>query len=269
MGRQQIKIDDAVEYIVEEKIKDFPHISLKDTRSVGLLNRVDTKYIFHCSALPEILGLCTREYFITTESGQSRFPYYTIYFDTPAYTMFLAHHNGLGHRYKLRLREYVGFTTVYAEIKEKFKGKTNKHRILVTNHGTLDTCLYNRSKKREIDDFTRLYLPYDPEVLSQTLSIRFTRMTLVHTTKSERITIDTHLAYSMGRNHVNLPNLVVAEIKHQGAVPHQQFSHILHDLRIYPTRFSKYCMGMIHIDPSLKYNRFKNTLLQLERLPHE
>jgi len=37
-------------------------------------------------------------------------------------------------------------------------------------------------------------------------------------------------------------------------------------LKIPEMRFSKYCMGMLHINKEIKYNRFKPKLLQINKI---
>lgn len=254
---------------MDELLSRFDPISLKETTEVGLLNRFDTKYVFSSHRLPEILAACAHEYRVTTEGGMQLFPYYTAYFDTPSYDMFLSHHNGKEHRYKLRLREYRGFDLVFAEIKEKFKGKTRKHRLRLADTSDLDELLSDSRLLETIIDFAGPILPYDPQSLMKALSLEFNRVTLVHLSGAERITIDTSLVFSSAE-HTNRPErLVIAEIKHEGAVPRLTFARILHDLGIQPSGFSKYCIGMIELDPSLKYNSFKSKQLLIKRLSHE
>jgi len=40
----------------------------------------------------------------------------------------------------------------------------------------------------------------------------------------------------------------------------------LRSLKIPEMRFSKYCMGMLHVNKGIKYNRFKPKLLQINKI---
>ena len=59
--------------------------------------------------------------------------------------------------------------------------------------------------------------------------------------------------------------LVVIEVKRDGLCPSPMLG-ILHQLRIQPHGFSKYCMGSALTNPALRINRFKPKLHDVERL---
>ena len=48
--------------------------------------------------------------------------------------------------------------------------------------------------------------------------------------------------------------------------PKSDFIKILRDLNIQEMRFSKYCMGVLHLNDNVKYNRFKPRLLQINKI---
>jgi hypothetical protein len=247
----------------------FTPISLKETSSIELMNRYDTKYLFSFRQLGEILQECKDAYLITTESDASLFLYRNLYLDTVGRQMFLAHHNGRLHRYKIRLREYAGFNLVYLEVKEKFKGKTRKTRTLLTDTGVLEQCVSDPGLNSRMDSFIADTTPFRLSQLSPAIHNSFHRITIVHRSKEERITIDTLLHYSWGKTTVSNPGLVIAEVKHQAHRPTLEFERLLKAHSIRPGRFSKYCIGSIQTSTVKKYNNFKEILLHMVRLGYE
>ena len=63
----------------------------------------------------------------------------------------------------------------------------------------------------------------------------------------------------------NLGPLVIIELKRDGLQP-SKMQHILRDLRIFPMKISKYCMGVTMTIPTIKHNRFKEKLIKLNKL---
>ncbi len=247
-------------------LEGFETISLKETSSIQLLDRYDTKYTFPFSELQGVLSSCREEYMVTTEAGWQLFPYETWYYDTPDKALYKAHHNGKSHRYKFRIRSYTGFDLIFAEVKEKYKGKTNKQRIPLTGYTGIAACLEDPEAVTRIEALVSGCTPYHFADFAFAVRVDFSRITLVHANREERITIDTMLEYADGRSSRSVPGLVIAEIKHQGPVPHLGFSQILKRHGIHAGSFSKYCLGSASLDPKLKYNNFKQHLMLIERL---
>ena len=91
-------------------------------------------------------------------------------------------------------------------------------------------------------------------------------MTLTDNSFNERLTIDTNLSVKNGTSGKIFNQLVVSEIKQKKYNPKSDFIQILRDLKIQEMRFSKYCMGMLHVNKEIKYNRFKPKLLQINKI---
>jgi hypothetical protein len=91
-------------------------------------------------------------------------------------------------------------------------------------------------------------------------------MTLVNKRLNERLTIDTGLNVENGTTSKMFENLVITEIKQNKYNPKSDFIQILRSLRIPEMRFSKYCMGMLHVNKNIKYNRFKPKLIQINKM---
>ena len=98
------------------------------------------------------------------------------------------------------------------------------------------------------------------------LNIEFFRITLTDNNFNERLTIDTGLSVKNGTDSKIFDKLVISEIKQNKYNPKSDFIQILRDLNILEMRFSKYCMGVLHLNDNVKYNRFKPRLLQINKI---
>ena len=114
---------------IKSLLKKFNSISLEETSSVKLMNRTDTKFVFHTDKLKAVLEKAIEKYRVL-EINKIRLPLYrTLYFDTDDSLMYNVHHQGKMNRYKVRHREYVDSGISFFEIKFKSnKGKTVKKR---------------------------------------------------------------------------------------------------------------------------------------------
>lgn len=248
---------------------DFEPISLQETSAIELMNRFDAKYTFSMTQLEALLHSCSDSYYVMKEEGNTVFPYKNLYLDTPDNDLFLAHQNGRLHRYKVRLREYVGFNLVYLEIKEKYKGKTQKVRMKLTGMSTIEDCLLDQFCIDTMAAFIQKNSPLTYSQLQPALQNTFYRITLVHRSKTERLTLDVLLQNSWNGRVVTTPYIVIAEIKHQQGQPVYPFQAALKSKGIRTGSYSKYCIGSLQTETVNKYNTFKETLLRMERLQYE
>ena len=83
---------------------------------------------------------------------------------------------------------------------------------------------------------------------------------------TERLTIDINLSVKNGTDVKLFDQLVITEIKQNKYNPKSDFIQILREMRIPEMRFSKYCMGILHIYKKIKYNRFKPKLTQINKI---
>ena len=58
---------------------------------------------------------------------------------------------------------------------------------------------------------------------------------------------------------------MIIELKRDGLMP-SKMQHILRDMRIFPMKISKYCIGVAMTIPQVKHNRFKEKLVKLNKL---
>lgn len=239
--------------------RSFEHITLSEMDKVKLMNRVDRKYWFNSSELQIILDAIHKDYYILQIEGEVQMPYTTSYFDTFKNEMYTAHHNGKLNRYKIRKRQYLISGTGFLEVKFKNnKGRTIKKRI----PSDFKHDLFSFDE----DSFIRTSTPYQPDELKVALKNKFSRLTLVNKNFKERCTIDINIHFKNGKEYFQLDDLVVVEVKTDGASGHSPLIMALRDHRHKNSGFSKYVIGRSIIDHSLKRNAFKNKLRMLEKI---
>jgi len=240
-------------------LSDFNSISLEDLDKVQLLNRKDTKFVFSQSKLLQLLDRLKPFYRILEIEGKRIFVYDNTYFDTDEFFFYTQHHNECRKRFKVRYRKYCETNEQYFEIKVKDnKNRTIKNRFRSSNRNGD----FVEEEKRLISEKTGLL----PQHLIPSLDIQFSRITLADNNFNERLTIDTNLAIKNGIISNIFDQLAVSEIKQKKYDPKSDFIQILRDLRIQEMRFSKYCMGMLHVHKDIRYNRFKPKLLRINKI---
>jgi hypothetical protein len=91
----------------------------------------------------------------------------------------------------------------------------------------------------------------------------------VNKTSAERVTIDMDLKYQLNGSDVNLPELAIIEIKQGRSSGISDLERVLRDRKITPFKISKYCIGSVMLNKDLKYNRFKNKIITLNKLTND
>ena len=241
------------------KLSEFNSISLKDLDKVQLLNRKDTKFVFSQNKLLQLLDRLKPFYQILEIEGKRTFIYDNTYFDTDEFFFYTQHHNECRKRFKVRHRRYCETNDQYFEIKIKDnKNRTIKKRLKINN----GNGHFGEEEKRLISETIGL----SPQHLIPKLNMQFSRITLADKSFSERLTIDTNLSVLNGTGSKMFDQLVISEIKQKKYNPKSNFIRILRNLKIPEMRFSKYCMGMLHVNRGIKYNRFKPKLLRINKI---
>lgn len=245
---------------LSDVLQGFSSIPLPGMKRVALMDRIDTKFIFHKRDLDAILGTLRTQYQLLEIGTQRLSTYRNLYFDTPNFQFYTDHHNGKGNRMKIRKRNYEDTDTCYIEVKRKANtGRTSKDRTIVP--------LFEPGFSIQAQDFLKdFYAGF--ESLRPVLWNRFERMTLVNLEREERITIDLDLESSLGGRSRIWEHLAIAEVKQAGMTRESPFFKVLKDRRIHPYPISKYCMGMATLYPDLKQNTFKEKLLRIHKLNH-
>ena len=238
----------------------FDTISLDEMGKVRLMNRIDTKFVTTPDLLEDLLRMAASDYLVQQIDGEVDMPYFTRYYDTADTDMFYQHQRGKKSRQKIRVRKYEqSDTPPFIEIKSKNnKGRSKKKRVEM-----------NRGDSPEnYSDFLERHALYEAEQLNPRLENHFYRITLVDKARTERVTIDTNLEFHnlvTGRKAA-LPQIVIIEWKRDGRLCKSGLNDILRRLRIHPTGFSKYCIGMAITDSDLKQNRLKKKIRRIERI---
>jgi hypothetical protein len=238
-------------------------ITLGEMSGVKLMNRVDTKYVLSYDEVLRLINAAAdNDYYVQIIDGVRACRYVTLYYDTPEREMFVAHHNRKLTRQKLRTRTYVESGTTYFEIKDKSnRGRTKKRRTEIALKA------FNAfASASEATALLERHSHYRPDEVSPALYTRFTRITLVNPTLSERITIDLELSYEDARSHTmgSIEQMAIVEIKQDGNTT-SLTKHILRDMRIAPLKVSKYCLGTTLTVEGIKSNRFKAKLQSINK----
>ena len=225
--------------------------------SVKLLNRTDTKFVFGIDQLPEILDKVKDDYQVLEVSGNRISRYKTLYFDTEKFDFYMHHHNGWVDRFKVRMRKYIESNLCFLEIKHKVKGRTVKSRTKISD--------FELELSNDSNDYISNIL-YTPTDLEAKLWNSFSRITLVNNAKKERMTIDLDLGFEFGDRKGDGSHVVIAEVKQEKASRDSALIQTVKKMGIRPLRISKYCIGTVMLYPELKYNKFKEKILHLNKL---
>jgi hypothetical protein len=246
---------------IEPVIETFKPITLAEMDNVKLMNRLDTKYVFHISQLTPILSQVTNDYSVLEIFNKRIFRYHSIYFDTPAFDLYYYHHRGKSNRYKIRTRQYADTGDCFLEIKFKTpQGRTLKERTSIPSIGEI--C--DKGK-----DFAGERTHIDVESLVPSLNVDFNRITLVSKTGIERITIDIGLHLHNNSKSQDFPNVIILEAKHEKGNHTSSLLSLLKQNNIRPYSISKYSIGTALLNDRVKKNMFKPKLLFLNKINHE
>ncbi|MBO7285811.1 MAG: polyphosphate polymerase domain-containing protein [Alistipes sp.] len=238
-------------------------ITLDQMRSVKLMNRIDTKYVLsYDEVLKLIESAADNNYSVQVIDGVRACRYETLYYDTTEREMFILHHNRKLCRQKLRTRTYVESGTTFFEIKSKSnRGRTKKRRTEI-DPLAFSSFATSEPARRLLDENSH----YTAESVTPALATRFTRITLVNPTLSERITIDLELSYKDIRSHTtaSICRMAIVEIKSDGNIE-SLTKRLMRNMRITPLKVSKYCLGTTLTVEGIKHNRFKEKIRTIEK----
>lgn len=208
-------------------------ITLEEVKDIKLMNRIDKKYIINYDQFCSLTKYIVDNFYILSEEDKFLFKYHSIYFDTPNLNMHNDHMNDVGHRQKLRIREYSNGEK-FLEIKEKNNSEfTKKKRIPVKSYEI-------NGEMNWIDE----NLIYDTKHLDKKLDVTFYRLTLISLNKQERITIDFNLTYyNYLTNKSYKENKIIVEVKKMFE-ENIDFENELNNRNIFQEKYSKYKYGI-------------------------
>lgn len=244
---------------LQSSLRRFSPIHLDQLGRAALMDRQETKYIFHEEQILNLLPELETDYRVLEIKGLRICNYRTIYFDTSEFLFFQQQQIGSGQRWKIRQRTYLDSRANFLEVKFKDNRKrTRKNRIETEfnpNH------ILDNEKA-----FLSANAPFSQEELDPKLEVSHTRTTLVNNDGMERVTLDSQLYFSDGKNNRDLDGLMIAEIKQTAYKPTSPFMARIKMDGVRPSPFSKYCIGLILLYPEIKHNRFKPILHHVSKL---
>jgi len=220
------------------------------------MSRIDRKYWFQLSLLPQILEQILPEYQILEIQGQRLMDYQTTYYDMPDNDMYLKHHNSKMNRHTIRQRKYLSTNSSFLEV----KFKTNK-KITVKNR--IETEFEKSTFLPAEINFIKHEAQYPGEKLKPVLNNRFKRFTLIHKDKLERCTIDISPVFWNNNRKMNIGGLAIFELKRGQGLKSSPMVAILRSLKIRQKGLSKYCTGRALLESDLKQNAFKPAIRYL------
>jgi hypothetical protein len=248
---------------IKSIIDSFPCVGLEDIDVVRLMDRIDTKFVFSLDKVKDLVAYMKKDYRVLEVNGIRIPDYTTTYLDTPEYLFYNQHVTGRTGRLKVRFRKYNSNGKTYLEIKKKLrKNRTIKWRI--------ENEPVNGSYNKTADRFIRSRIPYDTESLRPVLNNFFSRITFVNLDLHERITLDLGLSYSSNETvSVSIPSVAIAELKSEVFASRSLFAAVLRQFGIYPTGFSKYCIGNALANELPRKNILKPKILLIKRIENE
>jgi hypothetical protein len=259
----------SVRYMEQMKcyLTGFRTIDLKCMEAIKLMRRYDRKFIFHRDRLLTVLSFLKQNHQVLEIADNNIFTYDNLYYDTDDHFFYNQHHNKRMNRYKLRCRKYIDTDQCFFEIKFKDnKKKTIKNRFMLGNDISGNE-LPERSREFVYTTVLANGGKFIDKGIIPSLRIRFNRVTFADLVHKERLTFDMNLTYTdMRCNSKRIGNLIIAELKSENPSTSSPFFQYLKNIRIAPTGFSKYCMGIAFMEKDIKYNRFKGKLSKLENL---
>ena len=245
-----------------DTINRFEKINLEDLSEGAQMERIDRKYPFHITKLPQVLMGLEKYYKIVNAFGKTISPYDTLYLDTPDLNFYHIHHNGILHRDKVRFRSYPHTQTTFLEVKRKSnKSRTAKWRIPVEGIRFPLTD----SDKIFLKDHLSANVVND---LKPSVRVKYYRMAFNSDTEEERFSIDFEITATRDQQKSNFGNVAILEVKQD----HMHTSPIINQMRklgIGEGGMSKYCIHLALLEKKLKSNLFKPAIRSLKKIKHE
>ncbi|MCZ4410196.1 polyphosphate polymerase domain-containing protein [Cryomorphaceae bacterium 1068] len=246
---------------IELVLTPFERLGLNDFGDGRFAERRDRKFPCHIDKIADIIEGLEDHYDMITPNDDSISAIGTLYFDTPDYDFFKAHHRGRANRLKVRFRKYPDTKTSFLEVKKKsIKGLTLKERVL------------SPFESNDINEEMRVFLEENgiksSAHLEAVLEVNYRRFSFISKDRIERFSIDFEVEFNNPHGKGNFGNLAIVEVK-QPSLETTPIIKKLRENRIREASLSKYCLSLSTLIPELKSNRFKPALRSLQALFHE
>jgi hypothetical protein len=245
---------------IEKVVRGMAPVSLPDLGDASLLDRIDSKFLLSLEIVPGLLQEVSDGYRVLEVEGIRLSRNRSLYFDTPEYDLYRAHHAGRIPRYKVRIRRYGSSGTTFLEVKRRSHGgRTRKARVILEEDGA-------RSMERlASENLLGVTAALPVRSLSPAIEVEYHRITLVGKELTERVSIDLLLGCRAPGDTRSFPGAAIVEVKQ----PERRDSPMTGALRRRGLRrraLSKYCLSLASLKPELKRNRFKPAFERLERI---
>ena len=239
-------------------LKTFQPILLEEMDEKKLMNRTDTKYVFQESQLEFFLEQLKNDYRVLDVNGVRMSRYESLYFDTENFDLFHKHHRGRTNRHKVRYRKYVESDLNFFEIKFKNnKGRTIKSRI---KQDRIEEAIRNKA-----EEFLHKKTEMQSSELLPQFWANYSRITLVNNMLPERVTLDLNLVFRKNNDEYSYKDLVIAEVKQEKLIS-SSFVKLMKRHHVRRGSVSKYCLGVIRLNNSIKHNNFKPNLRNINKI---
>jgi len=246
---------------IEHVLTPFERLGLNDFGDGRFAERRDRKFPCHINQITEVVKGLQDHYDLITPNDDSISAIGTLYFDTPDYDFFQAHHRGKGNRLKVRFRKYPDTQTSFLEVKKKsIKGLTLKERVLSPFESN---AISEKMRAFLEENGIKTSIPLKP-----VLEVNYRRFSFISKDRVERFSIDFEVEFSNPDGKGNFGDLAIIEVK-QPSLKTTPVIKKLRENRIREASLSKYCLSLSTLIPKLKSNRFKPALRSLQAFFHE
>ncbi|KAF0675311.1 polyphosphate polymerase domain-containing protein [Profundibacterium mesophilum] len=256
-----------MDHRIAATLSTFGTISLDGLNAkAAMLERLDNKYIVPADRLLPAFERFREHFDLLEIEGKRAFAYDTDYFDDADASLYFDHHQNRRKRCKVRIRSYVdaGFSYLEVKLKDGRGGTVKKRQRLPRPELGLGAEERAFIEKCHSDMYGE---PLGRDLLS-VIRMNYERITLVAREGSERMTIDTRMAFraatAVGASRDDMFILETKSARGNGIA-----DKILRAEHLQPTKsVSKYCVGMATLGLVRKHNRFLPALRKLEVLAH-
>ncbi len=244
---------------VRDRLAEFAPVPLEAIGQQASQNRCDTKFLLPQGRLPALLDGLRQDYRVL-EVGRARLHHYrTLYFDTAGFDLYRRHQRSARRALKVRSRQYVDSGRSFFELKRKI----GPRRSVKARTETPDIVTELTAAE---GTFIAAHAQINSERLQPTIWNRFERITLVSKTSPERVTLDVGVHFRVGTGAIQIPGVVVGELKQERFDRASAFFSHMRSLGSRPTGFSKYCVGAVLLYPQLKRSQSLPKLRMLAKL---
>ena len=236
----------------------FDGIGLDEMEDASLMSRTETKFVSKEDRVLDIIEKLSEYYHILEIDEKRLFTYKNVYFDTSDKSLFRSHITGRKTRTKIRSRQYVDSSLCFLEVKKRHIKGTEKLRIAIDNPA--------EKVESETADFIWSHSSVIPSNLEAVLWNKYQRLTLVSKDHKERVTVDIGLRCTNKEGFYAVwPRMAIVEVKQGRKDRNTPIMRAFRDSRILERSVSKYCIGIIALNPQIRHNRYKRRLLSINK----